>query len=188
MIEHFLRSKNFIPNDIADSIHNIDYAKLYEDGFRLILTDLDNTLIAYDETMPNESLHLWKQKVEEIGFEVIVVSNSPKRRVRKFSEELKVKYRAKSLKPLRGGLKKAIKSAQNKHPKSEIIMIGDQIMTDVFVAKRHGVYAILVKAIKKKTEIWITRMNRRIERRIIRKIEKKDKESFDKFFSEYNNE
>ncbi|MDE6407074.1 MAG: hypothetical protein K2K50_00515, partial [Anaeroplasmataceae bacterium] len=73
--------KKLIPNDYYKTIEDIPYNKLYADGFRLILTDLDNTLISYLEKEPTDVLFEWKKRIEEIGFEIIIVSNSRKDRV-----------------------------------------------------------------------------------------------------------
>ena len=68
--------KNLIPDRYYKTINDIPYNELYDKGFRLILTDLDNTLISYKETDPTEELYSWLKMVTDIGFEVIIVSNS----------------------------------------------------------------------------------------------------------------
>ena len=73
--------KKLIPDKYYKTINDIPYTELYDKGFRLILTDLDNTLISYKETDPTIELHAWLKMVKEIGFEVIIVSNSKKYRV-----------------------------------------------------------------------------------------------------------
>ncbi len=173
MIISFLKTRNFIPTYYSKSIYEIDFDKLYADGIRLILTDLDNTLIAYDQHMPTEQLREWKTMVESKGFEVIIVSNSHKQRVSKFSESYGLKYNHSSYKPSKFGLKRAIKKAETKYKKNQIVLFGDQLMTDVFGANRLGIKVLLVDPIKRKTEIRATRMNRKIEARKIKKIKKK---------------
>ena len=54
--------KKLIPDYVYKTIYDIPLEQLYSDGIRLILTDLDNTLISYAETMPNEKLFEWKKK------------------------------------------------------------------------------------------------------------------------------
>ena len=61
--------KKLIPDYYFKTINDIPYTKLYEEGYRLILTDLDNTLISYKEKEPTEELFKWKEEVENIGFE-----------------------------------------------------------------------------------------------------------------------
>lgn len=78
MITWFIPYKNIIPDDYVSSIFDIDYNKLYSNGKRLILTDLDNTLISYKATEPTDELYKWKSELEGMGFEIIIVSNSGK--------------------------------------------------------------------------------------------------------------
>ena len=70
-----------------------------------------------------------------------------------------------------------IKSAQQKLglSKNEIVMIGDQIMTDVRGANAAGIRSILVRPIVD-TDGWNTRINRFFERRIMRTLLRKDSE------------
>ena len=56
MIHLLLRTKKFIPNEFHDSFFDIDFKKLYDDGLRLILSDLDNTLISYDDIKPTKRI------------------------------------------------------------------------------------------------------------------------------------
>ena len=165
--------KKLIPDKYYKTINDIPYTELYEKGFRLILTDLDNTLISYKETDPTPELYEWLKMVNEIGFEVIIVSNSKKYRVEYFAEKLGVKFVKYAQKPLKKGLKRALKIASRKYDRSEVLEIGDQIMTDVFGSKRCKLYTIIVKAIDRKTEVWTTKINRKLERHFLKKIEKK---------------
>ena len=163
--------KKLIPDYYYKTIEDIPYTKLYEEGKRLILTDLDNTLISYLEKEPTDALFAWKKKVLELGFEVIIVSNSRKDRVEHFAKLLDVPYVKFAKKPLLFGMKKAIKLAGKEYKKEEIMEIGDQLMTDVFASRRLGVLTILVHAIDKKTEILPTKINRRLEKFFLRQIE-----------------
>jgi len=64
---------------------------------------------------------------------------------------------------------KALKVAQVQD-KDKVVVIGDQLMTDIWAANRFGVYNILVNPIKKKTEKWYTKINRRTEHKMLGKI------------------
>ena len=52
-------------------------------------------------------------------------------------------------------------------------VLGDQIFTDIFGAKRMGLFAILVKPISNKELCW-TKIMRRFERILLKKIVNKD--------------
>ncbi len=185
MITLFLNSKKIIPDLYVNTIYDIPYAKLYADGYRLILTDLDNTLISYKQTDPTEELMNWKKEVEGIGFEIIIVSNSKKNRVEYFADILGLKFVKFAKKPLKIGLKKAIKLGKRKYDRKEVLEIGDQLMTDIFGSKRMNLFTILVKAIDRKTEILSTKINRKIEKKMLIKAKKKHLELYNKNLKKY---
>ena len=56
VIDMFL---NFVPDAYYQNIAEIPYNTLYEQGIRLILTDLDNTLLSYKEDAVSEALLQW---------------------------------------------------------------------------------------------------------------------------------
>lgn len=180
------KNKHFIPSLYVNTIFDIDYNKLYEDGIRLILTDLDNTLISYKETDPLEAQYDWVKKMKEIGFEIIIVSNnSHKERVSRFAELLDIKYLNFALKPTKIGMKKALKMAQQKYNSNEVVALGDQLMTDILVANRMKFHSILVKAVDRKSDILPTRINRKLERHVLKVLRKKNSESYKEKLSAY---
>lgn len=172
MIHLLLRTKQFVPNEFHHSFFDIDFERLYNDGFQYIITDLDNTLISYDEALPTPAIHEAFQSIQTIGFQLVLLSNNHPPRIAKFVAETDVKGFANARKPLLIGIKKAIKSMPGA-TKDNTVIIGDQLVTDIYGANRFGAYSILVNPLKKKTEKWYTKMNRRLERNMIRKIKKK---------------
>ena len=88
----FLNYRNYIPDLYINKITDLDFKQLYAEGYRLILTDLDNTLISYKETEPTPEIISFVRNLEAIGFEVFIISNSLKDRVSHFSSILGVDY------------------------------------------------------------------------------------------------
>lgn len=185
MIEYFLKAKNFIPDQYETTIYDIDLEKLYQAGKRLIISDLDNTLISYRMKDPTPELIEWKNKLYSMGFELIICSNNHKERVKSFSEALGIKCVWMAKKPFKGGIKKAIKKGSRKYSKDEIVEIGDQLMTDQFASARCKLYTIMVKNIDPKTEIWTTRFNRRIENKMLKRIKRKYPDLYEERLSRY---
>ena len=168
--------KELIPTYYYKSIYEIPLQELYDSGIRLILTDLDNTLITYKETMPTEELFEFKAKVEAIGFEFILVSNSRKERVTNFAKAFNIPCVKFSTKPLKRGIKKAInKVAKKKYNNDEIMIMGDQLMTDILGGNRCKIKTCLIYPKDKSTEINITKNNRRIEQFFLNRIKKRKK-------------
>lgn len=173
MLHLLLRTKHFIPKAYVNAIEDIDFETLYFEGKRVLLIDLDNTLIPYDKTLPNKKLVVFFANLKTIGFEVVLISNNNRKRVRTFAHALKVPYVSSAKKPLKCGLKKALRTTDHFYQDEAVCIIGDQLMTDVFAASRMGLDAILVNPIKKKSEKWYTKFNRNIERNMLNKIKKK---------------
>ena len=76
-----------------------------------------------------------------------------------------VKYFYRASKPSVKGFKKVCESFPD-ISKKEILMIGDQLFTDVFGGNRYNINTLLVKRISKK-EMWISKIKRPIERLIL---------------------
>jgi HAD superfamily phosphatase (TIGR01668 family) len=172
MLHHLLPTKKFIPSEFHQTFFDIDFEKLYQQGFRLILCDLDNTLISYDETFPTKELLEKFTQIESFGFELILISNNVPSRLQTFVNDTNLTGFANARKPLKTGIKKAVHTSTIDQ-KDKIVLIGDQLLTDIWAANRYGVYSILVNPIKKKTEKWYTRMNRKTEVKMVQKIKRK---------------
>lgn len=138
---------SLLPDFCCDSIYDIDPQALKRRGVSLLLADLDNTLISYGETLPNESLRQFVQTLKEAGITLFLLSNSRKPvRPKRFAEALGIPYLGHAGKPKTAGYLRAME--QMGRSKHETMMVGDQIFTDVLGAKRTGIPVILVKPIQ----------------------------------------
>ena len=161
--------KYFIYDEYAESVFDIDLEQLYADGKRLILTDLDNTLVSSDAPVPTPEILVWLKKAADLGFTVKIASNNNNERVRIFGESLAIESHGMVLKPLIYKVRRYMKG----FTKAQTVFIGDQFLTDVAVAKRLGLYIILVRPVKLAADEEITKFNRKIEKRIIAKLQKR---------------
>lgn len=178
MIQFLLPTKKFIPNEFQDTFFDIDFETLYKQGKRLILTDLDNTLISYDEEHPSKELDDLFEKLQNIGFEIIIVSNNIQPRVDVFCEGLNIAGFANMRKPLIFKFKRVIKNTLRDYNNDEVIIVGDQLMTDIYGANRLKTYSILVNPIKRKTEKWYTKINRKMETTKLKQIKQKYNQTY----------
>ena len=92
--------------------------------------------------------------------------------VKKIASELGMNYKYKVAKPRLSGYKKIIEETNIK--KENIMMIGDQIFTDIWGGNRFGIKTILVNPINKK-ENMITKVKRPFEKLFLKKIKKGEK-------------
>ena len=173
MIERFFRTKQFIPKEFHDTFFDIDFEALYEQGMRLILTDLDNTLISYEEDFMTQKIIDKFDQLIDRGFEVIIISNNRPERVEKFVRGTKIIGIGSARKPFFTGIRKALKMASTTYYEDQICLIGDQLVTDIYLSNRYGIYGVLVNPIARKTEKFYTKMNRRLEERMLVKIARK---------------
>lgn len=181
MLEKLFKVEKYIPYNCYLTIFDIPFDKLYDEGKRKILIDIDNTMLPYDLLYPTDEIIKLFIELKKMGYEIILVSNNNKKRVGLVAKHLDVKYVAKAYKPLKSGFKKALKLV--KCDKREIVTIGDQLMTDILGSNRMGLDGILVKAIKRKSEKWYTKLNRRRENNVVKKIKVVNREIYNKIMN-----
>ncbi|MDO4924557.1 MAG: YqeG family HAD IIIA-type phosphatase [Turicibacter sp.] len=161
---------HFVADEYVKNVFQIDLMKLKNSGKRVILTDLDNTLVGAAIAKPTPEIVDFLNNAKDLGFEVIIVSNNNKERVSYFAKDLSIKAaHHKALKPLKIKLRKILKQ----YNCNEVVMIGDQLMTDVLVAKRLGLYTILVEPIHLDSDENSTKFNRRLERFVVKQLKKR---------------
>lgn len=170
-MDWLFRNECFYPDDYQKTVYDVNYPDLKKKGIKLILIDLDNTLIPYDESEPNEKIYILFRQIETLGFKTVIISNNHFPRVKHFSDLLNTPFVASAKKPLKSGFKKALLTYPEIN-KEQVCVIGDQFMTDVLGAKRSGLMVIVVDAIKRKAEKWFTRINRRLEKRVLSRMKK----------------
>ena len=162
-----LLKKYFSPDDFVEKYEFIDVEYMNMHNKKVIISDLDNTLISWDSKKDTKELNRWLKKMKRAGFDIIVVSNNSEERVEEFCKQLNLQYVADAKKPLTHGFKKALNKL-NRKPE-EAIILGDQVLTDVFGAKSLGVMSVLVQPISK-TDAFKTRINRFFEGIIVQNL------------------
>ena len=159
----------FIPDMYQKSIYHIDYDKLYEDGIRCLLFDLDNTCVPYKDREPNKKLKELFDNLRDDGFKVIIFSNASKKRISPFKKYLNVDCSASSRKPFSGKFLKIMKLF--KYQLHEVAIVGDQLFTDIYGGNRVGIKTILVNPMSK-DDAFGTKFFRYLENRKFKKMKK----------------
>ena len=136
-----------IPRGVYPSVTQIDPKQLAQRGIRLVLADLDNTLVPYKVPEPTPEIVAWKQALEREGIQLFLLSNSRKPgRARHFAQALGIPFQGHSGKPKRGGYLRAMERMGC--TPEQTVMVGDQIFTDTLGANRSGVVPLLVRPIR----------------------------------------
>lgn len=159
----------FKPVMYKKNIHEIDYLKLKEMGVKCLIFDLDNTLgLIQNEKCPKKT----KELIEKLkkDFVIFINSNNSSSRIKPYLDELKIEGVSFSLKPTTRSFRKIRK--KGKFKRCEMVMIGDQLVTDILAGNRYKIKTILVDALGEK-DLKITKLNRLIENVIVRYYQRK---------------
>lgn len=161
------------PTWMVESIYQITPQQLKKHGIKAVLTDLDNTLIAWNNPDGTKELRNWLVAMKQADIPVIVVSNNKAPRVARAVASFDLPFISRAMKPFGYGIKKAL-ATLNLLP-NEVIMVGDQLMTDIRAAHAAKVRSVLVRPIVQ-TDAWNTRINRWREKIVMRHLLKNNPE------------
>ncbi|MCP1101750.1 HAD superfamily phosphatase (TIGR01668 family) [Aequitasia blattaphilus] len=160
--------EKFYPNEYRNSVYNINFEEFYRKGYRGVIFDIDNTLVPHGAPA-TEEVKVFFAKLKEIGFSACLLSNNKEPRVASFNEEIKVNAIWDGKKPRKDNYIKAMSLMGTN--RQTTLFVGDQLFTDVWGAKRIGIYNILTKPIHPKEEIQIV-LKRYLERIVLRSYQK----------------
>ena len=158
---------HLIPFAIAKTLFEVApsfYAKL---GIKAVISDLDNTLDAFDVLEPSEPVYQLKKTLDSLGITFYIGSNNSSKRVHHYADLLGVKCVSGLLKPFSWRLQKFLRT-ENLDP-SAVLMVGDQIMTDVKSANGAGVKILLTERLTDRDHCF-TWLNRHLEKPLRRRI------------------
>ena len=129
------------------TIYDIDPAALARRGIKLLLADLDNTLVPYGVPEPTQAVRDWTAELARAGITLFVLSNNRHPgRPERFSKALGVPFIGHAGKPKPGSFYKAMERMGCTPEQTAIV--GDQIFTDILGGSRAGVTTLLVEPIR----------------------------------------
>ena len=135
------------PDSYVDSVYEVDFKRLYDEGYRGVIFDVDNTLVPHGAHADERAILFFK-KLRGLGFGTILLSNNGEDRVKSFKEEVgATAYIYKAHKPSVAGYKKAVETLGT--TEAETLFCGDQIFTDIWGANRSGIRTIMTKPVLK---------------------------------------
>lgn len=148
------------PDLYYSSVQAIDLDALWLAGVRVLLLDLDNTLLPRDTNVVPDASRLWVDALKGRGFRVCAVSNNWHERVRVVAVELGVDLVDHAVKPLPFAFLRAL-SRVSGHAR-EAVVIGDQLFTDILGGKLLSMRTVLVQPLSA-TDLTHTLLLRRLE-------------------------
>ena len=159
--------KKLYPNFYYKKVEEITIETLIKNKIKLLILDVDNTLIDYYKNL-SEEVKQWAKEMKGQGIKLYILSNTNnKEKVEKVAQTLEIPYKHFAMKPLKRGFK-YIQKETNIKPEN-IAVVGDQIFTDVIGGNLCKMYTILVDAIEEK-DFWYTAWKRPIENKLKAKI------------------
>lgn len=154
------------PDYNLKSIYDIDLDELKSIGIKIILFDLDSTIMISKSASYTPETKEWLEKVKR-DFKIAVISNNK-------SEEYIAKVKVQSdfdiiAHASKPNPKKMAKFLESLNIKPEnAVMVGDRPLTDIVAGKLLGCKTILVDSINADNENLPTRFVRMLERSFIR--------------------
>ncbi|HBG10137.1 MAG: YqeG family HAD IIIA-type phosphatase [Limnochordia bacterium] len=159
--------KLLIPDAILPSVQDINLDDLRRRGIAGLLIDIDNTLVPWGNPQMDQALVQWIKRAKARGFQICLVSNALPDRTASFAQLLDIPAVGQAMKPLPRAFRRGMELLNL--PPGQVAVVGDQLFTDVFGAKRLGLYAILVNPLST-GEFGFTKIMRRLERRTLRRL------------------
>jgi HAD superfamily phosphatase (TIGR01668 family) len=140
-------------------------------GIRTILADIDNTLAPYEQPEPDERIKSWIASLADAGIRIAFVSNNDWERVELFNRTLGVPAYAKSGKPFKKNLVKAMNDLGG--TRETTVMLGDQLLTDALAGHNLGVKCLIVPPIRDKKNAFF-KFKRWLEKPVVKKFKKRN--------------
>lgn len=136
--------KCFYPYEYVEDVFSIDYEALMDKGFKGLIFDIDNTLVPHggDSTEQVDALFA---SLNAMGFITLLLSNNNRERIERFAKNISTLYIEEAGKPNPACYHNAVEKMGLSN--DEVLVIGDQLFTDIYGANRSHLPSILVKYI-----------------------------------------
>jgi hypothetical protein len=153
------------PTSYAPSVGAIDIDLLAANGFAGVIIDLDNTLVGHRQRVPGDRDARWIVEARERGLRLVMVTNNGTPWAAGVARDLGIPCISNARKPLPAGFRRALGLLAL--PRESVIVVGDQLFTDIVGAKMFGLAAILVEPLVRHDPLN-TRLLRLLERWLLR--------------------
>ncbi|MCX8737634.1 YqeG family HAD IIIA-type phosphatase [Lactobacillus sp. B4026] len=151
----------FRPRYTIDTIYHLDTDVLKQMGIKAVFSDLDNTLLAWNEFETAKKMDELNRRLAVADIKLVIISNNNAERIGKVLDPYHIAYVAKAKKPLPFAITK--KRENMNLSQKQVMMVGDQLITDIQAGNLAGVKSVLVKPLIQ-TDKWNTRINRFFEK------------------------
>ena len=163
-LSEWIRAR-FFPDRIVSTPAVIDFEALATQGFRIVLVDIDNTIALHGSTTADTFAKKVIERIKSADLCPVIVSNAGIERARSYADSLGISFIAHARKP---GIDSICRDlAQRGCPRENALVIGDQLLTDVWSARRAGIPVVLT-AKRSPKELFTVRIKRLLESILIK--------------------
>jgi len=131
------------PRRYVHDVTALDLEQLWRQGKRALLLDRDNTIVPRDTKVAPKEVVAWLAQARELGFKLCFVSNNWAKNVRPDADRFGAQLVSRAAKPLPFALWRAL--GKLGVGRSEALLVGDQVFTDILGGKLSGIDAVLVE-------------------------------------------
>lgn len=164
----------FYPTEYVSGVDQITPEWIAARGAKGLVFDIDNTVVAQDAPA-DEAAKAYFRRLYEAGIRTFVVSNNGEPRVKAFAEAVGCGYYCKAQKPSRRGYLAAIRRMHLR--RKEVIVVGDQLFTDIWGANRSRIRSVLVAPVDPRKDTAGVRLKRPFEKIIFRSWRKSEEKN-----------
>ena len=144
--------KTIVPDFVFERFSDITVEFLKKQNVKALLCDVDNTLSPYEHATPNETVRAWIDEMQKNGIKIALVSNNNYERINTYNKEMKLVAYADAGKPSRKGYFKAARDLGVDI--SDCAVLGDQLLTDCWSARRLKIKCFIVPPINDKRDLF----------------------------------
>lgn len=150
------------PDYNLKSIYDIDFSQLKNLGIKVVLFDLDSTLMASKSGKYSEKMTKWLADIQKEFFIAVVSNNKNEEYIKKVKEISDFPLLFDAKKPKVDKIQNFL--SENGLLPKDCVLVGDRPLTDILCGKFLGCKTILVDSITADTESKLVRFVRFLER------------------------
>lgn len=132
----------FLPTAAVDKVTDITPELLHAMKVNSVILDVDNTLAVHGSQNPFEGTIEWTKYMRSHNINIIIMSNNSKKRVAPFAARYGLPFMYLSLKPIPVAYHFAMRKMGVR--RRDVVVVGDQIFTDVIGANLAFMKSILL--------------------------------------------
>jgi HAD superfamily phosphatase (TIGR01668 family) len=150
------------PDLYLRNIYELPLRKFMTMGIKVLLFDLDNTVVLHRDSHALPQTAAWFEKLSAAGFEAAILSNNSDERVKIIASQFKIPYIAHAGKPRQKGFKRALALFGVKP--EQCVMVGDQLFTDIAGGNQAGFFTALIMPLGRDEHWGVRNISRRAEK------------------------